>query len=427
VLSLATMGEVIGERIRPALRWPTLRAAGFAHAPSTPQPLAWRAIALRAALLWLATRVALAVCGVTAVLFGFAAAGQPQAGHSIHTFIATWQRWDSEWYLPIAQRGYWSATQTAFFPLYPLLVHILIVLASGHVLVAGLLVSNLAALAAFIGLALLTVGEAGFDAAPHGVRIFAAYPLAFFLAAPYSDSLFVALAVFSLFCARRGHWGWAAVCACLASLTHLTAVVLIVPLAWEFVRQHDWWRGDGWRAQWRDPRGLAQLAALLGAAPAGILTYMAYLNARFGKPTTFLSAEHHFWDHQPMLPWQSLRLAAHTFRTAAPGSYDQMRMLVDYAPLALFALLTLCTVRRQPVSFTLYMLGLLYVCIASPIPVLQDVYASVGRYLLAAVPIFVLLARWSARRPWLETLLLGTGFMTQALLLAAYLAGRWII
>src|SRR5713226_6419769 len=88
VLSLAAMGEVIGERIRPALRWPTLRAAGFAHALSTRQPLAWRAIALRATLLWLATRVALAVCGVTAVLFGFAAAGHPQAGHSINTFIA---------------------------------------------------------------------------------------------------------------------------------------------------------------------------------------------------------------------------------------------------------------------------------------------------------------------------------------------------
>ncbi len=239
--------------------------------------------------------------------------------------------------------------------------------------------------------------------------------------------MFIALAVFSLFCARRGHWLWAAVCAFLASLTHLTAMVLIAPLAWEFARQHDWWRGDGWRAQLRDPRGLAQLAALLAAAPTGILTYMAYLGVRFGHPKIFLYAEQRYWDHQAMLPWQSLRMAAHAFRTAAPGSYDQLRMLVDYAPLALFALLTLVAMRRQPVSFTLYMLGLLYVCIASPITSLQDVYASVGRYLLAAMPIFVLLARWSARRPWLEMLLLSTGFMTQALLLAAYLAGRWII
>jgi hypothetical protein len=154
---------------------------------------------------------------------------------------------------------------------------------------------------------------------------------------------------------------------------------------------------------------------------------MAYLGVRFGHPKIFLYAEQHFWNHQAMLPWQSLRMAAHTFRTAAPGSNDQMHLLVDYAPLALFALLTLFAVRRQPVSFTLYMLGLLYVCTASPIPSQQDVYASVGRYLLAAAPIFVLLACWSARRPWLETLLLGSGFMTQALLLAAYLAGQWII
>ncbi len=223
MLSIAAMREVIGERIRPALHWPTAQFAPLAPVRVPALPLmAWRAIALRAALLWLATRVALAIVTYVAVVLGPIGAVHPHTALSFHTLLWTWQRWDSDWYLTIAQDGYWSAMPTAFFPLYPLLVHIPIVLANGHVLVTGLLISNLAALAAFIGLALLTAGEVGFDVAPTAVRLFVAYPLAFFLAAPYSESLFVALAVFSLLCARRGHWLWSAVCAFLASLTHLT-------------------------------------------------------------------------------------------------------------------------------------------------------------------------------------------------------------
>ena len=41
-----------------------------------------------------------------------------------------WARWDSDWYIQIAQHGYvWPSSRAAFFPLYPLLIGGL-----GHVL-----------------------------------------------------------------------------------------------------------------------------------------------------------------------------------------------------------------------------------------------------------------------------------------------------
>jgi hypothetical protein len=85
--------------------------------------------------------------------------------------------------------------------------------------------------------------------------------------------------------------------------------------------------------------------------------------------------------------------------------------------------LTVVGARKLPFAFTLYMVGLLYLCVSAPLIGNPDAYGSAGRYLLVAVPLFLLLARWSARRPWLETFLLCAGFILQAVFLASYLTG----
>jgi hypothetical protein len=102
-------------------------------------------------------------------------------------------------------------------------------------------------------------------------------------------------------------------------------------------------------------------------------------------------------------------------------------MFVDYVPLALFAGLTFATLRRVPMAFSLYMLGLLFLSTASPIPGNGDIYLSAGRYLLAAAPIFLLAGRWMRRAPWLDLLLTTGGVAIQAVLAAQFISGNWII
>ena len=46
--------------------------------------------------------------------------------HDLGVAVDVWARWDSDWFLRIAENGYsWPSSTPAFFPLYPLLVAVL--------------------------------------------------------------------------------------------------------------------------------------------------------------------------------------------------------------------------------------------------------------------------------------------------------------
>ena len=53
--------------------------------------------------------------------------------------------------------------------------------------------------------------------------------------------------------------------------------------------------------------------------------------------------------------------------------------------------------------------------------------AAAGRYLLPAMPLFLLLGRWVRRWPTLDTLLIGGGFALQAIFTAYFLTGGYVI
>src|SRR5438477_4734877 len=64
-------------------------------------------------------------------------------------FFSSWNRWDAENYVRIAQFGYQTPYDVAFFPLFPLLVRIIAFpLGSWSYLPVGMLLSNVALLGA---------------------------------------------------------------------------------------------------------------------------------------------------------------------------------------------------------------------------------------------------------------------------------------
>ena len=145
-------------------------------------------------------------------------------------------RWDSDWFLRIAENGYsWPSSTPAFFPLYPLLVAGLGRLLLGHYLLAGVLVSLAAGSAAFVLLYRLTCLRLGEEAARHTILFLAVAPTSLFFGAVYSESLFLLLAVATFLLAERGRFWQAGAAAGLALLTRSAGVALLpalVVLAW---------------------------------------------------------------------------------------------------------------------------------------------------------------------------------------------------
>jgi hypothetical protein len=405
-----------------------------------------RAVALMATGMWAASRVALALFTYATLLLRPGASGAPT---SFSALASAWLQWDAKWYVQIAQAGYFSDQSAGFFPLYPLLVHIVGVVLGGHYLAAAVLVSNIGTLGAFIGLALLAAHEFGSArTASYAVMALAAYPLALFFAAPYSEGPFIALVAFALYGARTGRWPVAVACAFFAALTRPTGIILVAPLIWEYGRQRGWWANwrnlERWRLRarrvfepraWRWGGGALDALFVAGAVPAAVALYMLFLGLRFGDPLHYVHAQQRYWSHvgpgapatpAPTTPAGTAPSSAAPLAFLTP-SYDQARALVDLAPLVIFLVLAILLARRQPVMYTLYMVGLFATILASLRPDRLGFFVAAGRYLCAALPIFFWLGHWSETRPWLLMLLTSAGFLLQATLASVFLSGGWLV
>ena len=188
-----------------------------------------------------------------------------------------WARWDSVWFLRIAEHGYDTAgaTAAAFHPLYPALVGGLGRALLGHYVLAGILVSLAAAFVAFLLLHRIAEERLGADGARRAVLYLAIAPTALFLQAVYSESLYLVLALATFVLAERRRWLEAGVACGLALLTRGAALALLPALA---------------LLAWRSPDRRRAFASL-AAAPAIFALYPLLLQRELGDPWAFARAE----------------------------------------------------------------------------------------------------------------------------------------
>ena len=358
--------------------------------------------------------------------------------------LSNWVHWDANWYLLMGLHGYdvYTSATAGWFPLWPLAIHLgTVVFGGDQVLRIGLVLSSLAALAAFIGLGLLgaseeRVEESAEESARRLMLIVAAYPFAFYLFAPFSEGFFLAFAVFALLFARTRRWWLAAACAFLAGLTRPTAVALILPFAWEFGRQHGLWQVERWRA-WRAGawRALLRLRVLISGAaavtaiaavPLAIVCFLAFLRVHYGSASLYQYSQDALHGHVNLPIWSTAKLLLLRFVTPPLTEPSKITFYLDAGSLIVFGVLTLVGWRRLPFAYTLYMLTTLYLIASVPIPREAQLVPSTARYMVAAIPVFLLLSGWLKRRPMVETLVVGGGFFFQAVFAVAYLHGVFI-
>lgn len=423
----ATASGVIGALPLKSTGQPSARVRGLVALPWPPRSVqrwfAARGIVTQAAILWALSRLLLALATVASLL---------QRHQSLSHFLSSWVQWDAGWYLDIAHAGYQGMVSAAFFPLYPLTIRAGSILFPFLPLVAvALLVSNAATFVAAIGIGRLAAYEMGGPRlAPLAILVTLAYPLALFLAAPYTEGVFLACAVFALYCARRGQWWRAALCAFLAVLTRSTGVVLLLPLLWEYGAQHKWWhlgawRNSGWQSRLR-PRVLSMGAVVGGAVPLAFAVIMALNWHLYGDPLHFVREEGAYWHHAGWSLWQTLGAIAFNISHPPASPYFRVLMVVNLLPFAAMLLLTVVCVRRLTPPDVLYMLGLLYLIISAPVAGRPEVIISAGRYLVVAFPLFIEVARWGESHPRILAAGICVGVVLQAVFAFLFVRGVWV-
>ncbi len=441
-LSVAGHGRESGGELEPLpTSWVSRTASRVLAGPSgisDLNPASARSLVLLGVGLWAATRFALLIFTFMTSLFEAAHSTPPTVyfpAVSLHPghMLMEWDQWDANWYTLIATKGYWP-TATAFFPLFPMLIHVGIAFTGAtYAWLVGMVINNFATLMGCIGVAFFVFQETRDRGdSKRSLMLLLCYPLAFFLAAPYTEGLLLATAAWAFWAMRRGNWWLAAACAFLASLSRPTGFALYLPVLFEFARQNDWGRDlIRWHdaSLWLLKRALPALAVVT-SLPLGFGLFALYCWRRFGDPLLWIHVDDTYFGRVSLPVWQSLRDGFAYYLTRTAWSFEQFHNMTDFIPLVAAIALTIILSVRQPAAFTLYMVALIYMIIAAPQPVAGPDwvwYMSAGRYLIPSLPIWLALGRWSGRHPSLETLLVYGGVLLQAVCTTQFLLGRWMV
>ncbi len=423
-------GMVTLTRTRPtwifaAVSAPTITAAETDEQPVEPvspeRTSPWRRALLNGSAIWLAAHLGfLAVMLLLAMITNTDAQLRPE--------WTDWNRWDTDWFVQIAQHGYTGLAPdradpaTAFFPLFPLLGWLINPLLPGGAFAALVVVSNIAFLAAVVLLHRLFEYESDARTGLRSTWYLVIFPAGFFLAAGYNVSLAIALSVGCVYAIRRHHWWVAGVLGALASANRSSGVLLLVPFAYEYLQMRGW--------QLRKVRPDVLFAALI---PAGLLAYMLYTWAALGDPLRFMHAQAN-WQRSMAGPWVSVgqavgQLAHHVHSLNAFEIHNLLDLL---AVVFTGALLVLCFVgpwrlRRDQWALPLYGVAVLLLIMMFPdyTSVHPTPLRSAIRLVLEAFPAFLLLGR-IGRNTFADKAYTYMALMAQGLLLLVFLRGQWV-
>jgi len=342
-------------------------------------------------VVWLVTHTGYAVL----TFFAFFQSDRPLP-KSVARAFANWGNWDAQWFVWIAQHGYTGyhgkdideERSAAFFPLYSLLIKLLSYL-TWQPVVAAVIIAFAAQLGAFTILHRLTERELDRGTAGRTLWYLVAFPTGFYLGLTYNVSLFLLLMLGSLYLMRRGTWWGAAVLGALATATRSSALLLVVPFCFEYLRQREF--------QLRRIRGDAAWITLI---PAGIVSYAVYCWYIFGDPLKFVHAQA-LWFRERDWPWIGIYQTLKILFTSPNVLGNDVRNFVDLGAVIFVSVMLVLGFagpwrwRRDQWFLALFGVASVLFIISFPssdvinrVPLL-----SAGRLSLEAFPAFVIAAR----------------------------------
>ncbi len=342
---------------------------------------------------------------VVMLLFGWLALAVFFPGGLGHGLLGIWNQWDGPHFLEVAATGYGPPTDPArivLFPLYPALI------AVGSLavppLIAAMAISLAATVAAGVGLYRLVRLDGPDRLARMTVAAMIAFPTAYALVAPYSESLFLALSVWAFLAMRDDDPRMAGILGALAALTRIQGAFLLPALAVEYLivrRRLD-----------RDFLWVLFVAA-------GIAVYLGINVVYFGDPLHFIVAQETWFHVHNTLPWVAVQGLVNGTLTGQPSEGWVTTQVAPLVSLVLVGAVMVWTIRSRHSrpGYAVYTAISLLAFASLSFPI------SVPRYLLGVFPIFIALG--SGFRSTLGQVALFASILLLGLLTTLFVMGHW--
>jgi hypothetical protein len=357
--------------------------------------------------------------------------------------LTMWSNWDGHWYLQIAEQGYQAdPASQAFFPLYPMLVRGFGILLFGNYQLAGILISTIMAIIAFIIFYELTKRDFDRQLAERTIFYFSIFPTIFYLFAVYTEATFIALILGSFFAARHlRKWWLAGLLGALAALTRNLGVVIVIPLLLEWIL----YRWDVTKETVGAQAKLLQIDVLrklydstifsLGLPVVTFFGWLAFSQFILGNALGSVTS-HSNWGRSFMFPWSTLLKAVQPIFTPGANGFIAIKIdwyqganLVDlsFFIMGFIVFLYGCwkSIRREfPLSYLIFFAFGLFVPLIDPVnfsPLL-----SFPRFLLPLFPLFILWAQACRRHNWLHFVTLYLWLPCLGILFILFANGYWV-
>lgn len=325
---------------------------------------------------------------------------------------------DGVHYLKLAQDGYNAAFYQSFFPLYPLLIKFLNFFPKNTLLdvrtfvdpsyfYIGLILSNVL----FIGLLYYFYKLLRLDYSDKIVRLsiifLLVFPTSFYFGAIYTESLFLLLAVSSVYFFRTKKYLLSGILAAFASATRIIGVFVPILFLIEIIME-------------RKRINLGQTLSVI-LSPLGLAAYMYYLYVKFGNALAFISSQPGFGAQRSAVPLISLPQVIYRYfkilTTIDVKSLPFLNAGLELGFTVIILTLLLVFYRRIRPSYLIFSL------LALILPTLTGTLSSMPRYVLMAFPIFPLLAGLFPKK---YGLIIGFMIILQVVLLAMFIRGYWV-
>ena len=410
------------------------------------------------------TRPAFAIYGgIAVVLFIFVAffahadlplpyrQGVKPADYSGPSALEGWVRFDAGWYRSIAEDGYYfrgeeEQSSVAFFPVYALVMRAFHSLFGGDTAAWGIFITLLSGLTVAVLFYRWCIPRIGEVSARYALAMLLLWPYGWYLfGAVYADALFIALVIGAFSLLERDRIVLATVLGAIATATRPVGLAVVVGLiARELERQGVFSlprfdrvrvaritpgkttsppREDRLPLLRFDRTKLRARSAIPLLSIAGLVSYVVYLAAKFDEPFAFVIAER--------APGWELRAGPHTWfkveffdRVAHfphMGKWYTAGLVVQ-AVLA-FGLLTLTrrVGRKFGWGYAIYVV----VVLAIPLVGSKD-FQGIGRYCLAAFPVFAVMGQCLAERRRLAIGVLAVSALGLGLLCSGFARGAYV-